>query len=112
MHRYAKMAVIMKLIYGSFVIFKSLEESVSRENGKKGATVWIRAFIKLFSNALLHSQWPFGVCVSERVIYLTGQGHLHKASVRSTVHLQIEKKRRANVNLRNKNPMIKTVAKQ
>lgn len=25
-------------------------------------------------------------------IYLTGQGHLHKASVRSTVHLQIEQK--------------------
>lgn len=75
-----------------FFIFKSLEESVAREKGKKGATVWIRAFIKLFSNALLHSQSPFGVCVSERVIYLTGQGHLHKASVRSTVHLQIEKK--------------------
>jgi len=35
------------------------------------------------------------VCV--RVIYLTGQGHLHKASVRSTVHLQIEQKRKANV---------------
>ncbi len=37
------------------------------------------------------------VYVCEREIYLTGQGHLHKASVRSTVHLQIEQKRRAKV---------------
>lgn len=99
MHRNVKMAVIMKLIYSYFfLIFKSLEKSVAREKGK-GATVWIRAFIKLFNNALLHSQRPFGVClcVCERVIYLTRQGHLHKASVRSTVHLQIEQKRKAKV---------------
>lgn len=37
------------------------------------------------------------VCEREREIYLTGQGHLHKASVRSTVHLQVEQKRRAKV---------------
>lgn len=65
--------------------------------GAKGATVWIRAFVKLFNNTQLHLQWSFGVCVYDRVIYSTGQGHLHKASVRSTVHLQTEQKRKAKV---------------
>ena len=79
-----------------------LDESVWRQGGK-GVTVWIRAFIKLFNN--YHNYHCISsprllcvcvcVCVRERVIYLTGQGHLHKASVRSTVHLQIERKERS-----------------
>ena len=72
MHRDVKMAVIVKLIYRFFLLllllFRSLEQSVARQKKKKkeGATVWIRAFIKQFINALVHSQRPFGVCVCVR----------------------------------------------
>lgn len=56
------MAVITKLIYRFFFfLFRSVEESVARQKGK-GATVWIRPFIKQLNNALVHLQPPFGLC--------------------------------------------------
>lgn len=72
-------------------------------------TAWIRAFffsLFFFLNKAIQQstdgalQTPIW-CECEKEIYQTGQGHLHKASVRSTVHLQIEQRRRAKVKKRN-----------
>lgn len=107
MYRDVKMAVIMKLIY-IFLVLGSLEESVFRDERPKGVTAWIRAFYKAIqqctNGAFATPIW----CECEKEIYQTGQGHLHKASVRSTVHLQIEQRRRAKVKKRNQKKRKKT----
>lgn len=46
------------------------------------------------------------------MIYSTGQGHLHKASVRSTVHLQTEQKRKAKVKKKEEKSHNQNICKQ
>lgn len=109
------MAVIMNIIYIHVLVVGSLEEA--KQLRLHGSELFF--FLFLFLNKAIRQstdgalQTPIW-CECEKEIYQTGQGHLHKASVRSTVHLQIEQRRRAKVKKRNQNekPAILTLPKQ
>lgn len=123
MYRDVKMAVIMNMIYIHVLVVGSLEDAkqLRLRRSEDFFFYLFFPFIYLFiflNKAIQQStdgalQTPIW-CECEKEIYQTGQGHLHKASVRSTVHLQIEQRRRAKVKKKNQNekPAVLTLAKQ